>query len=205
MCDDIINCHAKCCDKQSESADCIENAKKAIKNNVDFVSEQYADAIEFLKKFDLTYHDVPRAMHLALLLKGRRFWNRVFSNAVNTSEAFRGPTLTRARDRLGDRSVHAEARAAYRAQVRDNDHSKRARRKTMRQAVMMADGILVCRRSHQGEFCYSLPCEKCVQVLASCKIRFVIYSTGDESRPWKKISLQKLLTDSRVMPVRALR
>ena len=191
-----IDCVDACC---HDNCSCTKSC------NNDSVSRQYADAIDFLQNYEYKCHDVRRAMHFALLLKGRRFLKRVFPNAVNTNEAFRGPTLTRARDRLGDRSVHAEARAAYRAQVRDNDHSKRARRKTMRQAVMIADGVLVCRRSHQGKFCYSLPCEKCVQVLASCKIRFVIYSTGDESRPWDKISLEKLLSDRRVMPVRALR
>ncbi len=171
----------------------------------DIVSAQYSSAIEFIEKNRSEWHDVPRAMHFALLLQGRRFSQRLFSNAINTNEAFRGPTMTRARDCLGDRSVHAEARAAFRADVRGNDRSKRARRKTMRQSVASADGVLVCRLTHEGKFCFSLPCEKCVEVLAKCKIRFVIFSTGNESRPWEKISLQKLLTDERVKPVRALR
>lgn len=171
------------------------------------VTSQFSDAIGFLRNGirDLQWHTVPRSMHFALLLRGRRFYAQIFSNAVNTSEAFRGPILTRARDQLADRSVHAEARAAFRANVRGNDTSKRARRKSMRQSVTSADGILVCRRTNQGKLCNSLPCEKCVEVLRRCKIRFVVYSTGDESRPWAKISLEKLQTDPRVLPVRALR
>ena len=169
------------------------------------VNQQYASAIAFLQTYQTEYHDVQRAMHFAVLLQGRRFCPRVFCNAINTSESFRGPTFTRARDHLGDRSIHAEARAAFRANVRGNDKSKRARSKTMRQAVASADGVLVCRRTHQGKLCNSLPCTKCVEVLVEHRIRFVVYSTGDESRPWRKISVQKLQSDERVMPVRCLR
>ncbi len=173
----------------------------------DIVPRQFSAAISFVinESTGLEKHDVPRSMHFALLLRGRGYFNRVFSNAVNTNEAFRGPILTRVQDEKSDRSVHAEARAVFRSQVRGNDTSKRARRKTMRQAVVCADGVLVCRLNKNGKLCYSLPCKKCVEVLAKHKIRFVVYSTGDESRPWEKISLQKLLQDERVMPVRKLR
>lgn len=150
-------------------------------------------------------HDIVRSMHFAVLLCGRRLVGNAVTNAVNIRDSFRGPRWTRAQDVCDDRSIHAESRAAYRAHLPEHAQSKRRRRKAMRQSVGSADGILVCRFSSSGRLCFSLPCSKCVEVLARNKFRFVVYSTGDEARPWHKISLCQLLCDDRVQPVRRLR
>lgn len=150
-------------------------------------------------------HDVVRSMHFVVLLRGRRPVGGVFTNAINVCDAFRGPKWTQAGDSCADRSIHAEARAAHRVFVPDSVSSKRARRKAMRQSVGPADGMLVCRLTVGGRLRYSLPCAKCVQVLARCNFQFVVYSTGDEHAPWHKISVSRLALDERVMPVRRLR
>jgi hypothetical protein len=183
----------------------------------DIVTEQFANVIETvcaafahgrytdtIAKKRRMRHDVPRAMHYAILLAGRRSVGNAVTNAINIRDSFRGPNWSQAQDDHSDRSVHAEARAAFRAAPK-NLHSKRARRKAMRQSVGAADGVLVCRVNRGGRLCYSMPCSKCVEVLARGGFRFVVFSTGDEARPWCKISLSRLLIDDRVQPVRALR
>lgn len=189
------------CDEQEIEADCIQN--------------QYAAAIRLVHEnsvwqritsgVDGSEHDVMRAMHFAVLLHGRRPVGNVFTNAVNIGDSFRGPHWTRAADRFADRSIHAEARAAQRAFVPAIVQTRRARRKAERQSIGTADGLLVCRLNPAGKLRFSLPCEKCVQVLARCNFRFVVYSTGDPDTPWHKISLRRLQSDSRVAPASFLR
>lgn len=181
----------------------------------DCIQKQYSAAIRRVQENQVwkrcvggksgSQHDVTRAMHFAILLRGRRPIGHVFTNAMNVGDSSRGPQWTRAADSLNDRSIHAEARAAHRAFVPSHIRSRHEKRKASRSSIGTADGILVCRISDLGKLRFSLPCENCVKVLARCKFRFVVYSTGDPERPWHKISLEMLQVDNRVLPSSRLR
>jgi hypothetical protein len=180
-------------------------------SNIHNIDKQFANVIHNVRSTFAqskmgrgSIHDVPRAMHLAILLAGRRSVGNVVGNAVNVRDAFRGPRWTRAQGNSDDRSLHAEARAAVRALPKSVTNRKR-KRKALRQSVGAADGVLVCRLNSAGRLCNSMPCSHCVDILARCGFRFVVFSTGDEARPWCKMSLSRLLVDERVQPVRRLR
>lgn len=179
------------------------------------VEQQYAAAIQLIyDSFEQIskHHDVRRAMHFVVLLRGRRpAATKIFTNAVNVSDAWRGPEWVRVQGNDGVRSIHAEARAAQQTFVPDRHQSRRAKRRAQRSAVAKADGMLVCRiidsssTDLASRLRFSLPCAHCTRILSKCQFSFIVYSTGEPHEPWKKVSIAQLLNDERVQPVVRLR
>lgn len=148
----------------------------------------------------ISYHDVPRAMHFCVLLRGRKPVGPVFTNAVNVHSARHSPLWSRRLFGDDDHSVHAEARAAQRAIVVGQHRlpsNRRARKNQQQSAVGAADGLIVARYGGSGgqQLMMSMPCLHCANLLASLGFKFVVYSTGDSKEQWRKVTLEALLRD----------
>lgn len=139
-------------------------------------------------------HDIPNALHFAVLLNSKKEpIGPVFCNARNIFAATRGPLWSRQLYGNDEHSIHAEARAAQRVFSRTTTRTKKSRKNAERSTVGKAYSIIVCRFSRSGELRLSLPCRTCVSILARCGLKTVIYSTGDTGKQWARASISSLL------------